>query len=64
MLKILEYQPTTSDERKFLNSNYKQKLEKEMRGEFEQDNNYYSTPDLNASNILSLGGGGPGALYD
>lgn len=62
MLKILDYQPTTSDERKFLNSNYKQKLEKEMNGEMLQDN-YYSTPDLNASSILNIGGGGP-SLYD
>lgn len=62
MLKILDYEPSTSDERKFLNSNYKQKLEKEMRGEFEQDN-YYSTPDLNASSILGIAGGGP-SLYD
>jgi len=62
MLKILDYQPTSSDERKFLNSNYKQKLEKEMKGEFEADN-FYSTPDLNASSILGIGGGGP-SLYD
>ena len=63
MLKILDYQPTTSDERKFLNSNYKQKLEKEMKGEFEHDN-YYSAPDLNASSILGIGATGGPSLYD
>ena len=33
MLKILGYTPTQADERKFLFSNYKQKLERELKGE-------------------------------
>lgn len=33
MLRILGYTPTQADERKFLYSNYKQKLERELKGE-------------------------------